>query len=121
MHYTATELVLIISAIFTGLCSVIAAWKANSAAKSGNTSNEKLDDARIKLEAVHETTNGNLTKKDEEIANLKQGSKYLRSLIIELMDWVPNSKFDEIREEVDRKVQLNPKLKDSATFNFRNK
>lgn len=127
MNPTATDVVLVISAISTAVCAIIAASKSSSSAKSSavaavasQDNSAKLDEAKDKLEEVHRTTNGNLTAKDSTISSLQSGNKYLRSIIVELLKTVPNETFEEILDRVNNRKILDPKLKESATFNFRN-
>lgn len=100
-HFSPTDIVLIIGAIFTGICSVIAAIKSSTGAKESKTSNEKLDRAKAsldhqdsKLADIHTATNGNLS----------------RAL----------AKVDELTTKLDMLTVENARLRDDvATFNKR--
>lgn len=115
MQYTAIEVVSIITAIFSGIAMV----RANKAANTGAVSNVKLDEAKDKLEEVHKTTNGNLSRLEDECRFQKQGNKYLRALLVEYMKIVPKEESVRIKEEVDKKMILKSQLLETPVFNFR--
>lgn len=119
MHYTATDTVLVITAICTGIVSIIAAWRANNAAALSFKSNVKLDQAKDKLEEVSKATNGNLTKLEDHCLALKQGNKYLRAMLVEFIKITPKEEVARITEEVDSRGLLKKQLLESPLFNFR--
>lgn len=80
-QYTATEMVLIITAIFGGLATtisaVISAIKSNQASNTSTENARKLNEAKIsrtinssKLDVIHQSTNGNLGEMKVQLAEM---------------------------------------------------
>jgi hypothetical protein len=89
---SSTDIVLIIGAFFTGICSVIAALKANRGAKNSESNRTKLDE-------VHTKVNGNLE-------TLKNENDHLRRLVIEMTVYIS----PEIYSAICRKVEVDEAL-----------
>lgn len=87
---TASEYVLIITAIFTGICSVIAAIKSTKVAEVSKTNKEKLD-------TIHKLTNGNLSDVKSKLETETNRNEYLQALIFELLDGLPPETLDKIK------------------------
>lgn len=86
-HYSPTDIVLILTAIFTGICSVIAAVKSNAGARDSKSNGDKLDAAKdtldkqdTKLETIHTVSNGNLSR---ALAKVDELTVKLESAMVE--------------------------------------
>lgn len=95
-HLSATEWVLIITTISTGICSIIAAIKGNNASKV-TTEN------KVTLEKVHQLTNGNLSKTQDELIEERRKREYLEDVILELLDAAPSGTLERVKSKVDAK------------------
>jgi hypothetical protein len=95
-HLSATEWVLIITTISTGICSIIAAIKGTSASKVTNEN-------KVTLDKVHQLTNGNLTKTKDELLEERKKREYLEDVILELLDKAPSGTLEQIKAKVDAK------------------
>lgn len=95
-HLTATEWVLIITTVTTGICSIIAAIKGTSASRVTNENKTTLD-------KVHQLTNGNLTKTKDELIEERRKREYLEDVILELLDTAPSGTLEHVKARVDAK------------------
>jgi hypothetical protein len=92
------DYVMVIGAVFTGLCSLVAAIratksdsKATTAAQKSEIAAHKADivaemasDNSDKLDSIHRLTDGNLTKTQDQLEQEKRKNSYLEDLVIEL-------------------------------------
>lgn len=92
-NLTATDYVLIIGAIFTGICSVIAAWKSNKG------SNIAVDNKQ-KLEEIHGQVNGNLSGVSDRLDTALRRNEYLQSLVNDLLDRLPPDTLTSVKEKM---------------------
>ena len=105
MHnMTATDIVLILTCVFTGVCSVIAALKSNKASKDTEGNKEKL-------EKIHDQTNGNLSEMKLKQHKIEEENARLQRIIQELANAAPPGSLNEIktRDGEQRATDTSPK------------
>lgn len=93
-NMSATDIVLILTCVFTGLCSVIAAVKSNNASK--NTS-----DSQGTINTIHKLTNGNLAEAKAKLERVEQERDKLQRLVQELANAAPPGSLAEIKTRAD--------------------
>ena len=112
--WTPSDYVLVIGAIFTGLCSLVAAIKATKADNKATIAAQKSDIAAIeakavsekanensqKIDEVHHLTNGNLSRTQEELEIEKRKNEWLEKLITELTDNCPPGELDKAKKNL---------------------
>lgn len=115
--WSPSDVVMILTAVFTGICSVIAAWKANQsnkkadlaayksdiAAHSAQVVSDKADDNGAKLDEIHTLTNGNLSRTQEELDQTIKMKNFLEKLVIELTTDCPPGTLEKARKNVESK------------------
>ena len=97
---TATDYVLIIGAVFTGICSVIAAVKANRSAIVSKQTAVKTGTNEAKLNQIHNLTNGSLDKIRTELVLEKAKNEHLQALVMALTDLAPSGTLELIQEKL---------------------
>ena len=116
-NWSPSDVVMIITAVFGGLCSLVAAIKATSANNKATVAAQKSDIAAIKaqetqnkanenslkIDEVHTLTNGNLTKTQEELEVERRRSAFLDKLVTELTDNCPPGELEKAKKRVEEK------------------
>lgn len=82
--WTPADMVMVLSAIFTGVCSIIAALKATKSEKTSKVIENKAFDNSMKLDSIHSLANGNLSRAQEDLENARKNNEYLELVIDEL-------------------------------------
>lgn len=93
MTGTSSEYALLITAIFTGICSVIAAFKSNKGSNLAVGNKEKLEE-------IHNLTNGNLSEVKEQRDLALTRNEYLQKLIFKLLDRLPPDTLLKVQSEL---------------------
>ena len=101
--WSPSDVVMVLTAIFTGICSVIAAWKATKSEKKSEIIAAKADDNASKLNTIHSLTNGNLTRTQIELEAEKRRNSYLEKLVVELTDGSPPGTLEKAKKTVESK------------------
>lgn len=108
---TATDYVLIIGAICSGFCSIIAAWKSNTGVKVATAAKEIAVDSKQlatdnseKLEGIHNLANGNLSEVKNQLGIALRRNDYYQAVINELLDKLPPNTMDEVKSKVRMRI-----------------
>lgn len=105
MHnWSPSDVVMILTALFGGLCSLVAAIKATKSENKSSIVSEKADVNGQKLDEIHTLTNGNLTKTQAELDLAKKRVEYQDKLLLELADCTPPGCVDEAKKRVETKL-----------------
>ena len=90
-EFSSAEWVLIITTVFTGIVSVIGAWKTATGNRLTQEVKDKTDEAKhkaniqeIKLDDIHSVTNSSLTEVIKEKNKLEEENMRLRADLIAL-------------------------------------
>jgi|SRR6266850_3071796 len=103
-NWSPTDVVLIITSISGGICSIIAALRATKASeKADQVANNQIVNSQ-KLDEVHTLANGNLTKAQEELEMVKRQKEFLDKLVIELTSNSPVGLLEDARKRVETKL-----------------
>ncbi len=73
MHFTATDIIVIIGALSTGIINVITSWKTHT----------KVNETFVKTAVIESNTNGDKTRATEQLISLKRENDILRGVISE--------------------------------------
>lgn len=116
-NWGPADYVMVISAIFTGIASTIAAIRATKADNKATVAAEKSDLAAEKaelvsntaqvntekLDEIHHLTNGNLSKTQDELELEKRKNAFLEKVIIEITAECPSGTLDKAKKNVEMK------------------
>lgn len=102
--WSPSDVVMILTALFGGLCSLVAAIKATKSDNKSSIVSEKADINGQKLDEIHTLTNGNLSKTQEELDLVKKRAEYQDKLILELADCTPPGCLDDAKKRVEAKL-----------------
>lgn len=98
-HTTATDVVLILTCIFTGVVTVINAFK-------GRSNSDKLD-------LIHKQTNGNLSGISEKLneavkqnATIAKNNERLQRIVQELANEAPPGSLSKVKSRVDDAMSM---------------
>jgi hypothetical protein len=98
-HATATDIVLILTCIFTGVVTVINAFK-------GRSNSNKLD-------VIHKQTNGNLSELNSKLADavnqnalIARSNERLQRIVQELANEAPSGSLVKVKSRVDDVMNL---------------
>jgi hypothetical protein len=106
-NWNPSDYVMVITAastgLFTGICSIIAAWKATKSDNKSSIVVEKADINGQKLDDIHALTNGNLSKTQNELDYERKRRVFLDKVLMELADKCPAGLLDEAKKTVMEK------------------
>lgn len=119
-NWTPADMVMVISAIFTGVCSIIAALKATKSEKISKVVSSKATDNSDKLDSIHSLTDGNLTRTQQELELEKIKNAHLQRIIIELSEECPKDKIAAVMKKVNEEEAKIGKRRRSDQYNHKN-
>lgn len=140
MHYTSSEMVFLITAICSGICSIIAAVKANQSKVIGEDNSHKLTDVKAsaeknaeiaavnneiavrshsKLGTIQNLADGNLSDIKSELEKTTRKIQYLERIITNLLDQLPPGAMEKAivrvyrrEEDADKRAEVMEKSDD---------
>lgn len=98
-NLTATDITLILTCFFTGICSIIAAIKANKSSNTNESNSNKLD-------VIHQQTNGNLSEQKAKLEELNRKYERAQRIIMELANEAPPGSLGKVKTRVDDSLDV---------------
>lgn len=104
--WTPADVVLILTTVTTGVCSIIAALKATKSARSSKVVEHRAFDNARKLDTIHSLTNGNLCRVQEELEITRRNNEYLELVVDELRSKCGDHRIEDAKRLITERLAM---------------